>query len=56
MQFNSIRPYQVLPFWARVDVETKVLKRYYALMEPHHQIGGGVLPLLQSSSQCILQP
>ena len=43
--FNScIRPYQVLPFWARVDLGVMVMKGFSAFpkapasLEPHHQI------------------
>ena len=43
--FNlSIGTYQVLPFWARVDLGAMATKRCYAflkalaLLEPHHQI------------------
>ena len=38
------KPYQVLPFWAWVDLEVMAMKGYYtfsqtpALLEPHHQI------------------
>ena len=42
--FNPyIEPYQVLPFWARVDLGAMAIKGYSAfpkapaLLEPHHQ-------------------
>ena len=39
-----IGPYQVLLYWARVDMGTMPMKEYYAfpkapaLLEPHHRI------------------
>ena len=43
-QFSSTWPYQVLPLWAKVNLEPLAMKKYYtfpkaqALLEPHHQI------------------
>ena len=43
--FNPyIGPYQVLPFWTRVDLGAMAMKAYFifhkapASLEPHHQI------------------
>ena len=67
---SLIGPYQVLPFWVRVDLGEMAIKGFSsfskapALMESPHQIAKchiqdtrwRNLASLQRSSQCILQP
>ena len=60
----KVRPYQMLPLRARVDLGAMSINKIPALLEPHHQIFSchmqntrwGSLTILQRCSWCILQP